>query len=348
MQGYLRTIGTALATLLAVVVLGQQTSAQESLTISLFERYLDALRVESGMPGLSAAIVQNRRLVWDNGFGYQDVERSVRATAITPYPIEDLSQTLASTLLLQRCLDAGRISLDDRVRRWISGYPEDSTTIGQLLRHSSPSGAFKYDTGRYSSVSTVVEQCAGLRYPRGITDEILDRLGMADSVPSHDFSDIHSILTDSLLARYSRTLQRLALPYRVDSSRRPVRSEYKPQRVNGSTGVVSTARDLARFDIALSAGDLALTETLEMAWNTTGSLPTGLGWFVQRYNGEKVVWHFGLAKDAYSSLVLKVPARGLTLILLANSDGLSAPYSLENGDVTRSLFAQLFLKLFLA
>jgi hypothetical protein len=44
--------------------------------------------------------------------------------------------------------------------------------------------------------------------------------------------------------------------------------------------------------------------------------------------------------------VLKVPARDLTLILLANSDGLSAPYALSDGDVTASLFARLFLRLF--
>jgi hypothetical protein len=33
------------------------------------------------------------------------------------------------------------------------------------------------------------------------------------------------------------------------------------------------------------------------------------------------------------------------LILLANSDGLSAPFALENGDVTTSLFAKTFLRL---
>jgi hypothetical protein len=36
----------------------------------------------------------------------------------------------------------------------------------------------------------------------------------------------------------------------------------------------------------------------------------------------------------------------LTLILLANSDGLSEPFSLQNGDVTTSLFARTFLRLF--
>jgi CubicO group peptidase (beta-lactamase class C family) len=242
--------------LVAAAVLVPHTAAQ-SLPISLFERYLESLRQQAGIPGLSAAIVQGRQPVWDNGFGYQDVEALIRATATTPYPIEDLSQTLASTLLLQRCLDSGRLELDDRVRRWSSGFPEESTTVGQLLRHMSPSGGFEYDTARYSLLSTVIEQCAAQRYPRAITDEILDRLRMEDSVPSHDYTEYRSILTDSLLARYSRTLQRLAMPYRVDGSRRPVRSEYKPRRVNGSTGVVSTARDLARFDMALADGLLA-------------------------------------------------------------------------------------------
>jgi hypothetical protein len=56
------------------------------------------------------------------------------------------------------------------------------------------------------------------------------------------------------------------------------------------------------------------------------------------------VWHFGLVPNAYSSLILKVPGRHITFILLANSDGLSAPFQLADGDVTRSLFATVFLR----
>ena len=89
------------------------------------------------------------------------------------------------------------------------------------------------------------------------------------------------------------------------------------------------------------------SSTLSRAWEPVGSLPTGLGWFVQRHNGERVVWHFGLARDAYSSLVVKVPGRGLTLILLANSDGLvGPPYNLADGNLSSNLFASLFLRLF--
>ena len=55
------------------------------------------------------------------------------------------------------------------------------------------------------------------------------------------------------------------------------------------------------------------------------------------------MWQFGLEANASSSLVIKLPARGLTLILLANADGLVKPFSLEAGDVTMSPFGQLFL-----
>ena len=75
-------------------------------------------------------------------------------------------------------------------------------------------------------------------------------------------------------------------------------------------------------------------------------MPTGLGWFLQAYNGQPIVWQFGLIDGAFSSLIVKVPNRHLTFIVLANSDGLSAPFALDAGDVTSSLFARLFLKSF--
>ena len=57
------------------------------------------------------------------------------------------------------------------------------------------------------------------------------------------------------------------------------------------------------------------------------------------------MWTFGVVPNAYSSLIIKLPERNLTLILLANSDRLNSPFMLQQGDLTRSLFAQLFLKL---
>src|SRR5437762_1460887 len=76
------------------------------------------------------------------------------------------------------------------------------------------------------------------------------------------------------------------------------------------------------------------------------TLPHAYGWFVQQYNNEKIVWQFGVSDNASSSMILILPRRGLTLILLANSQGLARPFALSAGDVTVSPFARLFLSIF--
>ena len=347
----MRIVIIALVAFLALLALGPSIKAQSSLPISLFERYVEALRQQIGIPGMSAAITQDGRLVWDKGFGYRDVGGLVAATADTPYPILGLSQTLSSTLLLRQCVERSHLELSDRVRRWDPEYPEDGTTVGQLLSHTSPLGGFNYDVSRFAALTRVLEQCAGDIYPRLLADELLDRLGMSQSVPGADLGDESSphrslfVATD--LDRYSAVLGRQAIPYRVDSRRRPARSSVPGEAASASTGVVSTVRDLARFDAALGDGVLLDSGTLSTAWEPVGTMPTGLGWFVQNHEGERIVWHFGVAPDAYSSLVFKVPGRGLTLILLANSDGLAGPpYNLSDGRITSNVFVSVFLSLF--
>ena len=118
-----------------------------------------------------------------------------------------------------------------------------------------------------------------------------------------------------------------------------------------SSGLVTTVRDLAKFDLALKQGILLRRETLAQAWTAPAdadgaALPHGVGWYVQYYNGEKVVWQYGLAQNAASALMITLPSRDLTLILLANSEGLTGLYSPANGDVRLSPFARVFLNMF--
>lgn len=57
-------------------------------------------------------------------------------------------------------------------------------------------------------------------------------------------------------------------------------------------------------------------------------VPYSLGWFSQWAFGERAIWHYG-HYHCYSAVFLKIPSRNLPLFLLANSDGLSAPFGLE-------------------
>jgi hypothetical protein len=59
-----------------------------------------------------------------------------------------------------------------------------------------------------------------------------------------------------------------------------------------------------------------------------------------------MVWQFDLTKDVASSLIVKLPARDLTFIVLANSDGLTRTSNLAAGDALQSPFVNLFLRFF--
>jgi CubicO group peptidase (beta-lactamase class C family) len=336
-------------------VLPQQSTAQmtaQNLNFALFERYLDSLRQQAGIPGISGVIVQDGRIAWESGLGLADVERHLPARPDTPYPIADLTQTFASVLLMQ-CAERGSLTLDDPLRQW--AVASDGTIYSTLAHATSPNGSgFRYDPERFSLLTQPVDACGGASARRRVATEVFERLGMADSVPGTDLANANAAATSSFTAsqldRYERVLARMAVPYRVDRRGRAARSDQPARSVDASSGIVSTVRDLARYDAALDHRVLLREDALQTMWSNESpagaSRPTGLGWFVQHYNGQRLIWHFGYAPDAYSSLILKVPGKRLTLILLANSDRLSAGFDLARGDVTSSLFAATFLRLF--
>jgi CubicO group peptidase (beta-lactamase class C family) len=115
--------------------------------------------------------------------------------------------------------------------------------------------------------------------------------------------------------------------------------------------VIATAMDLARFDIALTRGTLLPDSLRTIMWSPTRTatgavLPYGIGWFVQQHEGETLLWHSGLWEGAYSAIYLRVPTRNVTLILLANSDGLWWDNPLDGAQIHRSPFVAAFLEVF--
>jgi CubicO group peptidase (beta-lactamase class C family) len=311
------------------------------------------LRQQAGIPGLALAIVRNGRLVdeWVKGYGLATLATADPVLADTPFAIADLSQTIAATLVLRYCIDRGEAELGDQVRRWSPLFPEAATTFAQLLSHNG-SGGYHFERSRYKWLTAAAEECGDQPYPRLVYDDIMTRLAMTSPVPGGDVrpgsgSVVRLIFPIPTIREFNSTLDRMATPYRVDSSRRASPSNYQVPTLDASNGFVASVRDIASFEAALDGESLLSSRMREQAWQPRFGGPMGYGWFVQQAYGKKIVWHFGLEPNAFSSLVIKVPNEGLTLILLANSDALTAPFrrDLESGDVTVSPFAKIFLSL---
>jgi CubicO group peptidase (beta-lactamase class C family) len=327
--------------------------------LGLFGEYLEALRVQAGIPGMAAAIVGEDDILWERGFGLQDIESSIATRPDTPFHVDALTQVFTASLVL-RCVEENRLELDERIARFDRRSPEADATVRQLLTHTSngPSGlVFEYRPDRLAPLAIVVPECIDDDSFRETLANTLDRFAMRDSVPGPDSISeppppVGHLFDRATLDRYASVLRRLATPYSVDKKGRATRSTYETTALSASGGLISTVRDLARFDVALRKSALLRGDTLAAAWSppiaaTGRPLPHGLGWFVQVYNGQLVVWQFGFARNASSSLVVKLTGRGLTFIVLANSEGLaSSSVPLAAGDLTASPVGRLFLRLF--
>ena len=322
--------------------------------IARLEGEVDAHRRAQSIPGLSAVVVRDGAVAWARGFGSADVERGVPATPDTPYRIASLTKTFTSMLLL-RCVEQGRLDLDEPIRNYTAAIPEPGATVRHVLSHRSsgtPGSTYVYDGDRFASLTPVVERCSGAPFRKALAEQILDPLAMLDSVPGHDLEapapEVAALFTTAALARYQQVLPRLARPYHLVNGRLQP-GAYPSRGISASAGLVSTVLDLARYDAAIDDHRLLLAATQEVAWTPATSaqgraFPYALGWFVQQASGRRLVWHYGLW-PTFSALILKVPEQRLTIILLANSAGLSEPYALAAGDVTRSVFARAFLEM---
>ncbi|HYV99178.1 MAG TPA: hypothetical protein VE967_17100, partial [Gemmatimonadaceae bacterium] len=75
------------------------------------------------------------------------------------------------------------------------------------------------------------------------------------------------------------------------------------------------------------------------------TLPYAFGCFSQVYKGVRVVWAYGYW-TAISSLLIHLPDRGITFVVTANADRMSAGYPLGAGKLLDSPIATEFLNAF--
>lgn len=327
----------------------------QGLSALRFEQYIESLRQQAGIPGLSAAIVQNGNIAWEKGFGEADVERVIAAGPDTPYPIGGLTALLSAIQALQ-CVESGKVDLGTPVVDFFPAYSDAASSLGNALSHTPGGTRYAFDPTHYDAAAAAIKTCSGKTLRASLTDDVLDFLGMTSAVPGHDF-DTWSPATlaqfpQATVDRYRNTIARMAKPYRANPRGKPTPTSFAPTSgLTGATGVVASVHDLARFQVGLDNGALLRSETLRGAWiaPTLGDGrpgPHAYGWFSQVHEGQLVVWQFGVIPDAYSALIMTLPQRNVTLILLANSDALVQPYQLVNGDISVSPFARLFLGLF--
>lgn len=338
------TVFAAAALAITVVAFAQGASrsaqsAPSSPEFASFAADLDHIRTELRVPGLSAAIVGDGKIVWRQDFGEADSDRHAPITDATLFPIASISKTMAAVVVMQ-LVDEGKLHLDDPITR----YRPDLTlprevTIERVLSHTAedvPGSEFLYSGAMYSNLTGVIERIEKKPYAQVLGDRIFKPLGMTNTFAGLPGSSPTSVAS------------RVAKGYALDPQTHQLTSAPTDlSRISTATGVISNVADLAKYAAALDSNKLlpesAMRRMTTPERSTRGAtLPYALGWFAETYLGESLVWHYG-QEAGYSSLFLSLPERNETLIVLANSGALSDAPRLLDGEAARSPLVLAFL-----
>ncbi|MBD0287556.1 MAG: beta-lactamase family protein [Flavisolibacter sp.] len=308
-----------------------------------FETRLDNLRKGSNIPGMIGGIIKDGQVVWIKNYGYADVQRNIPVTNSTIFHLASLTKTFASTVIMQLVKEK-KINLNDPVADYgIDLKEQDTVRVIHLLTHTSegiPGNSYKYNGERFSRLSQVIQSATGRTFHELATERIMQPLALQNTAPSN------MVLAATDGFDTIRIKQNIAQGY---SSNGKEKVDY-PLGFSTAAGLISNINDMLKYAAAYD-GDVLLTDDLKakvfspMVSNKGQTFPYGLGWFIQQKEGIKLTWHYGYWVGM-SSLIIRVPERKLTFILMANSDMLSAPYPLGNGDVWISPYAKEFLKSF--
>ena len=317
-------------------------------TLAEFEAQLDRLRSDLAIPGMSAIVMVQDAVAWEGSLGLADIPSQRPVTPTTQFHLASLTKTFASTIVMQ-LVEQGLVGLDDPISDYgISLASSGTIRVRHLLSHTSegvPGEQFRYNGDRYALLDQVIQGATGESFATRVMERIATPLDLQHTAPN----PLNAVAFAASGRDAPTYIAAMATGYGIDSRMRPVPVAY-PTSFSSAAGLVSTAREVARYSTALDAGQFLSGATRTLAFTPARSadnriLPHALGWFSSVVAGHTLVWHYGYW-IGNSSLIIKEPSRGLTFVALTNSDQLSARFSLGSGDLMSSTVAQAFVNAF--
>ena len=246
-------------------------------------------------------------------------------------------------------VEEGLVGLDDPVSQYgVTVESSGVVTVRHLLTHTSegtPGSGYAYNGNRFGLLDQVIQSASGRPFGELLVERILGPLGLSDTAPNPRDPQVFE------LTGLNRTqfMARMASGYQRTAGN--VIPAQHPSYFGTAAGLVASAEDVATFSLAIDGGQFLEPETWDAVFtpavsNGGQTLPYGLGWFIHYHEGIKLEWHYG-HWTTNSSLIVRVPEKGLTFVVLANTPELSARYGLGgDSNVLRSDVARLFVESF--
>jgi CubicO group peptidase (beta-lactamase class C family) len=330
---------------------------------SQIEAAVSKFMASTHSPGLSVAIVEHGEYEWARGFGFADLENNVPASEHTLFRLASISKSLTATAAMQ-LVERGRLDLDAPVQKYCPSFPEKPWPIStrQVLGHLGGIRHYKADSqdnaesGNTKHFDDPIQ--AGLNFFKD--DPLVAQPGTSFHYSTQGFTVVGCVIEGASGARYVDFMrQNIFIPSAMEQTQAddrfaviPYRTRFYEKKDSGVVrnadfldssykipggGWLSSAEDMARFEVAILNDKLIRRSTRDRMWTplktSDGSANTyalGWGWGKQNDNEVAGVGHTG-GQQGTSTAIVIAPDERAGVVVLMNMEGQEA------GDLAREI-----------
>lgn len=281
------------------------------------ESFYDLYLKPSGFNG-AMLVAKNGQVVFEKYAGFKTFENKDSLDLNTPFHLASVSKTFTGMAVCKLWED-GKLNIDDEASKYLDSFNYPGITVKTLLNHRSglpnyvhvmeekgwdkdhgvtnkdvlnfliqnkkrlgvgrPDRNFTYCNTNYALLALIIEKASGMPYNEYLRKTFFEPIGMTNTFV---FSPE---LKETVLPSYNWRQQKEPFTY-LDI-------------VYGDKNIYSTARDLLKWDVALTTGNIFKPETLAAAFSgysfeKKGVKNYGLGWRLYLYpDNRKIVYHNG-------------------------------------------------------
>ncbi|HWS25388.1 MAG TPA: serine hydrolase domain-containing protein [Xanthomonadales bacterium] len=343
------------AIVLALALLGASPAAAVDQSLPAIDRIV-ARKLGQEAPGIAVLVMRSGKVVHMRGYGHANVQDKIAVNADTVFDLASVSKQMTALGAALLIAD-GSLSLDSEIGEVLPDFASDGVeraiTVSDLIHHVAALpdylNAEEVEFTATSSNAEVVDWLAGmpLTGPPGLRYEYSNSayLLLASTIAAAAGTpDLRSFLRQRVWQPLGMSSTSIATP--AAGVKRPqIARGYKgedgqfelseePSQVQGDGSVLTTLRDLARYEQALVEHrllDAAHTSMLFQNGEFDNGNPIddgegsgyGFGWSLGDWNGSRYATHSGSWMGT-ATYYLRNLDSGVSVIVLANGEDLDA------------------------
>lgn len=324
------------------LVIRAQASAETEKVDSIAKAAID----ERHLPGLSLAVVREGKVAMARGYGLNDVEQKVPATADSVYEIGSVTKQFTAMAIMM-LVEQGKVSLDEKITAYLSGLPDawKDVTVRHLLTHTSGIKSFTSvpDFGKITTTPCDQKRLVELLTPYPLQFEPGTKWSYCNTgyrllgwiIEKQSGLSYADFLKERIFVPLKMTATKVGDPGRANippvgyvshSGNSYQKAGYTDMSWPSSAGaIVSSVADMAQWSLALDEKKFLTPASYKEMWTPVrlkggGTAGYGFGWDIGKTsNGHTMILHSGHI-PGFQSIIVRYPEDHLTVIVLINAD----------------------------